>query len=115
MGKEVIRKGRSESTDKKKGLESIETILRRWLKTNRAPRQLDRETIVKRWSEVVGGAIAKRTRPLDLQNGILLVEVNSAALLQELSTYYRQDLLDSLKGLEGLGVLQDIRFRSGSF
>ena len=115
MGKEVTGKGRSKPADEKKGFESIELILKRWLKANRAPRQLDRETIVKRWTEVVGKSIAARTRPLDIQNGILLVEVNSAPLLQELSTYYRQDLLESLKGIDGLGVLQDIRFRSGSF
>lgn len=95
--------------------ESIEDILKRWLKSNRIPDRLDRTAIYEKWKEVVGEAIACQTRVIDLNAGILTLEVNSPALLQELSTYYREDLLASLKEVEEFGSVREIRFRAGSF
>jgi predicted nucleic acid-binding Zn ribbon protein len=95
--------------------ESIEAVLTRWLKKNRAEERLDSASIYEKWRDVVGEAIASDTRVIDLNAGVLLIEVNSPALLQELSTYYREELLDSMKSFEEFASIRDIKFRAGSF
>ena len=44
-----------------------------------------------------------------------VVEVDSAPLLGELSAYYREEIMNSLRQSEGFPNLQDIRFRAGNF
>lgn len=107
-------------TKKTKGLESIEKIIGRWLKANRVSQRLNRNSVFGKWKEVVaetaiGKMAAERTRAVDLTGGLLTVEVDSAPLLHELSTYYRQELLEELRRLEDFPNLRDIRFRAGTF
>lgn len=97
-----------------RGLASIEDILRRWLKKTRASRRAGEHAIFGRWKEIVGEAIAARTRVVDVVGGELIVEVSSAPLLEELSTYYRKEILESLHGIEELRGIQTLRFRAGS-
>jgi hypothetical protein len=76
---------------------------------------VDREGLSQRWKEVVGDEIASQTRIIDLRGGTLVVEVRSAALLQELSTYYLSEILESLRERDGCGEVKEVRFRAGSF
>lgn len=104
---------RSSRRDSK--VEPIGTILDRWLRRERVRRRFDPSGVFRRWKEVVGETIASRTRVTDLDGGVLVVEVNSAVLLQELSTFYREEILESLREIEEFGSIRDIRFRVGSF
>ena len=98
-----------------RGLASIEDVLGRWLKRNRVRQRVDKEAIFARWKDVVGEELGQKTRPVDVQGGTLLVEVESAPLLNELSTYFRDDILASLRQLDEFRNIGDIRFRAGSF
>ncbi|MDC3379132.1 DUF721 domain-containing protein [Planctomycetota bacterium] len=49
------------------------------------------------WLEAVGKQSAAQTRIVSLRNGLLTVEVASAALAQELSVYYKRQLLERLR------------------
>lgn len=99
-----------------RGMEGIESILSRWLKANRlSPGRLDREHLAHRWKELVGVPVSDQTRVVDLNRGILTVEVNSAALLQELATYYQREILETLREVDEFRGVQEIRFRPGSF
>jgi predicted nucleic acid-binding Zn ribbon protein len=89
-------------------------IVGRWLQAHQVAVRLDPGSIYQRWKEVVGESIAEHTRVIGLSGGVLLVEVDSAPLLHELSTYYRRELLDSLRQLGDLPAIQEIRFRAGS-
>lgn len=99
----------------RRGLEPIDTILSRWMKVNRLRGRFDRETLGRRWKEVVGSSIGCQTRVIDLTSGVLTVEVNSAALLQEISTYYRGEILESLLQLGEFQGIREVRFRPGTF
>ena len=101
--------------DKSKGLEPIEKILERWMRANRVRQRVDRDSVFGKWKEVVGEAMSERSRVVDCAGGLLTGEVDSAPLLHELSTYYRRELLDKLRRLEGFPNLSDIRFRAGTF
>ena len=85
------------------------------MRVNKVPKRLDKNAIFARWNEVVGEIIAQHTRVADAEAGVLHVEVNSAPLLHELSTYYRQEILESIKEVEEFSSIRELRFRVGSF
>jgi len=93
----------------------VRDILSRWLEDNKAPKRINDKSIFQRWQEIVGPMIAECTRVVDLRAGELLVEVSSAPLLTELSTYYRQEILESVRKFEEFRGIHRLRFRAGSF
>ena len=107
-------KGRSNEAGGK-GPEVLEDILRRWLKENSLDTTLGRAQLEKCWKDTVGDEVAERTRIVDLRGGTLVVEVDSAPLLGELSAYYREEIMSSLRQSEGFPNFQNIRFRAGNF
>ena len=68
------------------------------------------ETLQKAWREAVGREAAQSTRLKSFRGGTLTVEVDSAALAQELGVYHKRELLERLRA-EARVPLQDIRFR----
>ena len=107
-------KGRSNEASGK-GPEVLEDILRRWLKENSLDTTLGRAQLESCWKDTVGDEVADRTRIVDLRGGTLVVEVDSAPLLGELSAYYREEIMSSLRQSEGFPNFQNIRFRAGNF
>ncbi|MBN1420359.1 MAG: DUF721 domain-containing protein [Planctomycetes bacterium] len=87
--------------------EMLPRLLRQWGASERA-----RDGgLCDRWRDIVGPEIGEHTRPGTYRNGILTVEVDSAPLLAELSTYCREALLDSLRADTGFHGLRALRFR----
>ena len=107
-------KGRSNEAGGK-GPEGLEDILRRGLKENSLDTTLGRAQLESCWKDPVGDEVADRTRIVDLRGGTLVVEVDSAPLLGELSAYYREEIMSSLRQSEGFPNFQNIRFRAGNF
>lgn len=95
-------------------MESIGDLLDRWLRKNRVRQRVDAASVFGRWRDVVGEEVSRETRVVDLKAGELVVEVSSSALLHELSTYGRQDILESLRALEEFRGVKTLRFRLGS-
>ena len=80
------------------------------------PRLVARGPAASRGVEARGGEeIARHTRVIELSGGELLVEVDSSPLLNELSTYSREEILGSLQNLESFRGVRKLRFRAGSF
>ena len=98
----------------KPGTDAVGDIVDRWLKQNRVRQRVDTQSLFGKWRTIVGERISRRTRVVDLRGGELIVEVSSATLLGELSTYYRQEILESLQAEEEFRGVKSIRFRSGS-
>jgi hypothetical protein len=65
------------------------------------------------WSDVAGSRVAARTRAESLKGGTLVVRVDGAAWLHEL-TYLKPDLLARLNQRLGGGVVREIRFLPGT-
>ncbi len=63
------------------------------------------------WTEMVGEAIARRTRVHDFNDGTLTVEVDSPALLHELNGFMKEDLLAGLRGGRPGRDVNALRFR----
>ena len=98
----------------KYGMAPIDELLKTWRKSVRASWHAS-PLLHEEWSRAVGEDIARRTRVVELSGGELVVEVDSAPLLNELSTYFRPEILESLQGLESFRGVRKLRFRSGSF
>ncbi len=94
--------------------EEIAKILSRWLSTHRVRERVSEDSIYARWKDVVGEEIAAATRVVRCARGVITVEVSSAPLLTELATYHREDILASIRALEGFEATREIRFRAGS-
>ncbi len=97
-----------------RGEASLADLLKRWMKEARVADRLDPDSLFQRWKEVVGEEIASQTRILSAERGELLVEVGSAALLNELSTYRRHEILASLAEREEFRGIRKLRFKAGS-
>lgn len=98
--------GRGEST--------LADLVKRWMRESRAKERVDPEGLFRRWKDVVGEEIASQTRVVSADRGELVVEVASAALLNELATYRTREILDALAKREEFRGIRTLRFRAGS-
>ena len=103
---------RKETT--KPGEGYLPDLIKRWVRENRAQDRAEEKSIFSRWAEIVGEEISAHTRVVEVARGELVVEVDSAPLLNELSTYYSEELLQSLKNETEFRGVHGLRFRSGS-
>ncbi len=72
--------------------------------------QLRRATAA--WRDAAGAEYCEQARATSLKKGVLTVEVDSAALLQELSVYRKKDLLHALRRAEP--SISDLKFKPGA-
>jgi len=96
------------------GLASVEELLARWLTDHRSVANANRKSVEDAWKAVVGEQISSHSRVTDCSRGELVIEVDSAPLLTELSTYYRHEILESIRRIPQFQGVQVIRFRAGS-
>jgi len=67
--------------------------------------------LVQAWTEMVGEGIARRTQVCGFNDGTLTVEVDSPALLHELNSFMKDDLLAGLRGGRPGRDVNALRFR----
>lgn len=71
---------------------------------------LRRYAVITGWNDVVGEQIARVTKPLRLDNGVLYVSVKTAPWRAELSLQ-RKEIIEKLNDAAGSRIVSDIRFR----
>jgi predicted nucleic acid-binding Zn ribbon protein len=93
------------------GFDRIGDILKKIQGKNAVLKQRVTEaTSLSRWSEAVGSQIAKHSRAIRVQEGVLWVEVDHPIWKSELH-YRKRQILELLNmNTGGLGVLSDILF-----
>lgn len=67
--------------------------------------------IAEQWSEVVGGPIAKHTRPGRFQNGILTIYVDNPVWLAELKRFHKRKIFNELTRKVKPEMIRDIKFQ----
>jgi predicted nucleic acid-binding Zn ribbon protein len=96
--------------------EAIREILDQLLaRTSPLGRVVSEEALAAEWRAAVGEEIAAHTRVAGLAGGRLRVEVDSSALLQELSTFYRRSILESLRAGKIGRAIVEVQFKLGAF
>ena len=67
--------------------------------------------LVSAWNAIAGEEIVAQTAVASCKHGLLIVEVASPVLLQELAGFRSADLLEKLRATPGGEDVADIRFR----
>lgn len=112
-----MRKGRRGETPRPwrkraGGAKALSDVLGSLLQKSETGRQVAIEQCRAAWRKAVGQEIASQTRVVAFSRKVLTVEVDTAPLLAELNTFYREELLASLRAEPGpLGGVLRLRFR----
>jgi predicted nucleic acid-binding Zn ribbon protein len=88
-------------------------VLRDFLQSTGLADRLKHLEVYSVWEEIVGPAIARRTRIAGLAHHKLYIDVDSAAHLHELRTFGRTKLLADFRERLPTVLIQDIIFRPG--
>jgi predicted nucleic acid-binding Zn ribbon protein len=94
------------------GFERVSDVLRKIQEKNgKLATRIREATAFQRWESAVGPLIAKHSRALRVENGVLVVEVDHSAWKSELH-YRKRQILDLLNaGQSGkMVIIQDIWF-----
>ena len=102
------KKGRGKSG---RGIQPLADALAAYLRSSGVGKPIEQTGIERQWRAAVGDEIGEHSRAVRLTREVLEVEVDSSALLQELSGFHLDEILESLRsGPQPLRVA-DIRFR----
>ncbi|WP_437227392.1 DUF721 domain-containing protein [Planctomicrobium sp. SH661] len=63
------------------------------------------------WSQTAGEDLARQTRVLNLKNGVMQIGVANSALLNELVSFRKQELLERIQANHSHLKLRDLKFK----
>ena len=87
----------------------ISQAIQELLKTNHLKPKFDEANVVASWERIVGKAIAKRTKRINVRNKVLFVELLSPSMKHDLG-YHKSQMLELFKKEFGEGVVSEIVF-----
>ena len=90
-------------------MEAIGGVLARVLRDLGLYGELQAWRAVEEWPEVVGARVSRHTRAVGFREGILRVEVEGSAWMQELS-FLKRDLIGRLNQYLGSPLVREVRF-----
>ena len=96
----------------KDGPRRLDDVLKGLLKQSPLNDGLERQEVLSCWPEVVGTEIARHSRAVSLQDGLLLVQVDGSVWAQELALL-RNRIVSAFAERLGDGAVREIRFHSG--
>ena len=90
-------------------VELVRPILSRLVKRLGLEDELEGWRAVEDWARVVGPRVARHTRAVGYEQGVLRVEVDGSAWMHELG-YLKQELIKAVNRELGAARVRDIRF-----
>jgi len=96
---------------RQKTAEKIGDILREFLEASGLGNNLKHLEIYGAWEEIVGPDILRHARVAGFKAHKLYVDVDSSAHMQELRTFYKQQILKDLRAKVAGILIEDIVFR----
>lgn len=95
---------------RKSNTQKIGTVLREYLEHMMIDRKLKEVGIVSSWEELMGKAVAHRTKQIYIKDKTLFVHLNSSVLRNELMMM-RQSVIDKLNEKAGENIVEKIVLR----
>lgn len=92
-----------------KNTTSLKDAIDKLLKVYRIEGKMDEISLQKEWNDMMGTAIANRTKTIYLKNKVLHIQLESSVLRHELS-FAKASLRDSLNKKVGKRIINDILF-----
>lgn len=106
----IRRPARPSGKGPESGPEPVGPVLKRLLKGLRLEERNREGALASAWESAAGAELAGRARPVSFRQGLLTVEVEGAALLQEVRGFRARSILAAIRGLAGGGGVREIRF-----
>jgi predicted nucleic acid-binding Zn ribbon protein len=91
-------------------IQKVGDAIRQLLQTYRLEQRFDEATLIAAWPELVGAAIARRTRKVYVHHKVLYVELTSSAMKADFMLH-RQRVLELLHQKFGRHIITDIVVR----
>jgi len=92
--------------------ESLAKVLSKVLTDTGLDERLDERKVLTAWVEVVGEEIAEHVRPLDIFDGVLVVDADHGVWRQEI-TLLAPTIINRFNDLFGEETVREIRWRRG--
>ena len=90
-------------------MEPLSLVLSRLLRRLGLEDELQGWRAVEDWARVVGPRVARHTRAIGFEHGVLRVEVDGSAWMHELS-FLKQELIQTINRELGARRVRDVRF-----
>lgn len=87
----------------------ISEAIQELLKSHHLKPKFDEANVIASWEQIVGKAIAKRTKRINIKNKVLFVELLSPSMKHDLG-YHKTHMLELFKKEFGEGVVTEIVF-----
>ena len=87
----------------------ISQAIQELLKSQHLKPKFDEANVVASWERIVGKAIARRTKRINVRNTVLFVELQSPSMKQDLG-YHKSHMLELFRKEFGDGVVTQIVF-----
>lgn len=88
--------------------QSLADVLTLYLRESGLEKPILETRVVQLWPQVMGDAVARLTRSVEVKNGMLIVHIQSAVLKSQLFEC-RFELVKKLNKAVGANVLRDVR------
>ncbi len=95
---------------KRQNTQSVGAVIAQVLRENGLEKPLLEHRLIEAWPTLMGSLVQKYTGTIEIQNGVLIVQIKSAALRQELFIA-RHQLVERLNNEVGADIITDIRLR----
>lgn len=92
---------------RKSNTQKISEVIDEYLKSSGLSQKLKRARIINHWEELIGKAIARRTKSIKIRNKTLFVSLNSSVARNELMMM-RQQIIDALNKYAGEIIIDNI-------
>lgn len=93
---------------RRRNTETIAAVISQFLQEQGLEKPFLEHKLVEAWPRLLGPVVAKYTGTIEIKNGVLFVQIHSAALRQELFLC-RFQLVSKLNAEVGAEVITDIR------
>ena len=90
-------------------MKHINTALKSLIEKTGLKKRLEQQRVLEMWGQIVGGAIAKNTEAVSVNQGTLVIKAKSAAWRQELQLQ-KKEILENLNTGSANKLIKDIRF-----
>ena len=93
---------------RKQQAQSIGDVIAEYLRESGLEKPLLERQVVASWNDLMGDTVARLTRSVEIQNGVLRVRLSSAALKAQLFEC-RHELIKKMNDSVGCEVVTDLR------
>ena len=87
----------------------LKDVIDRWLKAYGLDGKMKELDVITAWPELMGTAVAHRTKEITIRNGTLYLKLDSAVMRNELSNG-KQVIIERLNDKAGYQMIRDVWF-----